>query len=150
MHHMTLRTGGPTRLLAAVVLVAAVGCGGSGLPSLTGTVSIDGKPAPAGVALQFSPTLEGGSPSYAKTDAEGKYEAQFSFNKTGIQLGEHSVKLIPGSVETPMPEIGPDGRPIGPPPKNPMANLPQSYWEEIETIQVTAGSNSHDIVLQSE
>ena len=88
---------------------ASVGCGSGALPSLSGTVTIDGNPAPAGVALQFSPTSEGGSPSYAQTDANGNYEAQFSFNKTGIQPGEHSVKLIPGSVETPMPEIGSRG-----------------------------------------
>ncbi|QDU78139.1 hypothetical protein Pan97_52210 [Bremerella volcania] len=150
MHKMTLRACGLSKLLSAVLLAAAVGCGGSGLPSLTGTVTIDGKPAPAGVAIQFSPIAEGGSPSYAQTDEQGKYEAQFSFNKTGIQPGEHSVKLIPGSVVTPMPEIGPDGRPVGPPPKNPLANLPKSYWEEIEVIQVDAGSNTHDIALVSE
>ncbi len=135
--------------LAVVLVATAAGCGGSGLPSLTGKVTIDGKPAPAGVAIQFSPTVEG-SPSYAQTDANGNYEAQFSFNKTGIQLGEHSVKLIPGSVEAPMPEIGPDGRPTGPPPKNPMADLPKAYWEEIEVIQVDPGSNSHDIALMTE
>lgn len=147
MHHTLRRT---CVLFAVAFLAAAVGCGGSGLPSLTGTVTIDGKPAPAGVAIQFSPIAEGGSPSYAQTDANGHYEAQFSFSKTGIQLGEHSVKLIPGSVETPMPEIGPDGRPVGPAPKNPLAQLPKSYWEEIEVIQVNGGSNSHDIALTSE
>lgn len=150
MHIQTLRALGLSKLLAVALLAAAAGCGGSGLPSLTGTVTIDGKPAPAGVAIQFSPTAAGGSPSYAQTDADGKYEAQFSFNKTGIQPGEHSVKLIPGSVEAPMPEIGPNGQPIGPPPKNPMANLPKTYWEEIEVIQVEAGSNTHDIALASE
>ncbi|PQO31228.1 hypothetical protein C5Y96_12850 [Blastopirellula marina] len=146
--HSTLRR---TCVLFAVALLATVaGCGGSGLPSLTGTVTIDGKPAPAGVAIQFSPTAEGGSPSYAQTDANGKYEAQFSFNKNGIQQGEHSVKLIPGSVVTSMPEIGPDGRPVGPPPKNPLGSLPKTYWEEIEVIKINAGSNTHDIALTSE
>ncbi|MFN3150843.1 carboxypeptidase regulatory-like domain-containing protein [Bremerella sp.] len=150
MRITTRKAFGLTKLFAVALLAAAAGCGGSGLPSLTGTVTIDGKPAPAGVALQFSPTAEGGSPSYAQTDADGKYEAQFSFNKTGIQLGEHSVKLIPGSVETPMPEIGPDGKPVGPAPKNPMGSLPKSYWEEIEVIQVEPGSNTHDFALTSE
>lgn len=131
-------------------LAASVGCGSGALPSLSGTVTIDGNPAPAGVALQFSPTSEGGSPSYAQTDANGNYEAQFSFNKTGIQPGEHSVKLIPGSVETPMPEIGPNGRPVGPAPKNPLSGLPKTYWEEIEVITVQPGPNAHDIVLKSE
>ncbi|GAA4431542.1 hypothetical protein [Bremerella cremea] len=149
MRFLTNAAGNLARCLFLLVLLVVTGCGGGGLPSLSGVVTIDGKPAPAGVALQFSPTTDGGSPSYAQTDHSGHYVAQFSFNKPGIQIGEHSVKLIPGSVETPMPEIGPDGRPVGPLPKNPMADLPRGYWEEIEVIVVESGSNRHDIALKS-
>lgn len=134
-----------------VVIVAPLltGCG-NGLASLSGTVLINGKPAPEGVSLQFQPTFEGGSPSYAMTDKEGKYTAQFTFKSAGIQPGEHNVFLIPGAVKTPMPVIGPDGNPVGPPPTNPMKNMPRSYYESITLIEVESGSNEKDIQLTTE
>ncbi len=49
--------------LFASLVMASIGCG-NGLSSLTGTVRVDGQPAPEGVSLEFSPTAAGGAPSY--------------------------------------------------------------------------------------
>jgi hypothetical protein len=135
-------------LSTAVLLACAPGC--DGLASLEGTVTIDGKPAPAGVSLQFAPVTGKGSLSYASTDANGHYEAAFTFQKKGIQPGEHSVKLMPSQVETPMPKIGPAGRPVGPPPVSPLKNIPQEYYQEIQKITVEPGSNTINIDLKTE
>lgn len=135
-------------LSIAALFLCLSGC--DGLASLEGTVTIDGEPAPAGVSLQFTPVTGKGSPSYASTDASGHYEAAFTFQKMGIQPGEHSVRLMPSQVETPMPRIGPDGRPVGPPPVSPLKNLPQEYYQEIQKITVEPGSNTINLDLKSE
>ncbi|WDI43763.1 hypothetical protein [Bremerella sp. P1] len=136
--------------ITAIVVFSGVGCSNGGLSTLTGTVTIDGKPAPQGVSLQFSPTGEGASPSFASTDASGKYEAAFTANRKGIMPGEHLVKLIPSSIDLPMPKLGLNGRPIGPPPKSPLEDLPNEYYRQIETIQIGPGSNTYDFDLESE
>jgi hypothetical protein len=53
-----------------------------------GTVTRDGKPVP-GVMINFMP--ENGRPSWAITDAEGKYELQYNKNYTGGLVGKHKV-----------------------------------------------------------
>lgn len=141
------------RATAVILLCTLTGCG-NGLSSLQGTVLVDGNPAPAGISLQFSPT-GGGSPSYAETDAEGRYEAAFTFREKGIEVGEHIVSLTPGgsAASGSMPVIGEDGRPVseaktgsaaGPP------NFPQKYYAEITKINVESGSNEIDIELESQ
>lgn len=141
------------RASAATLLLTLTGCG-NGLSGLHGTVLVDGKPAPAGISLQFSPT-GGGSPSYAETDAEGKYEAAFTFREKGIEVGEHIVSLTPGggSTSESMPVIGSDGKPVsdgtkggsgGPP------SFPQKYYSEITKIKVAPGMNEIDIELESQ
>lgn len=132
-----------------VVCLTASGCG-DGLASLQGMVTIDGQPAPRGLVLEFSP-LGVGSSSYATTDAEGRYEAAFTFRRKGIEPGEHLVRLLPSQVEPPMPEIDASGRPVAPEKTEPAAvKLPQKYYGEVETIVVAAGRNTHDFELVSE
>ena len=77
--------------LASIVVT---GCGNGGLATLTGTVTIDGELAPAGVGLEFNP-LQGGSSSYAETDEKGAYVAAYTHKRLGIEPGEHRVKLFP-------------------------------------------------------
>jgi hypothetical protein len=135
-------------LATMVCCLPAIGCGDR-LSALSGTVTIDGQPAPKGLSFEFSPTGPGSS-SYAATDANGRYEAAFTFRQKGIQPGEHRVRLIPSEVEIPMPEIGPDGKPIGVPAgPSLVAKLPRKYYEQIELITVLPGRNTHDIVLST-
>lgn len=138
------------RLFLLSVLAVAVGCGQNGLSTLTGVVTIDGQPAPQGIGLEFTPVFEGGSPAYGQTDAQGRYEALFTFDTKGIMPGEHIVKLLPGFNSEAMPEVGPDGKPVKTAAsKNPLSEMPKTYWEEIEKIEIKAGRNNHEIALKS-
>ena len=139
----------PSVALATVCCLLGTGCGDQ-LSSLRGRVTIDGQPAPKGLSIEFSP-LGSGSSSYATTDAEGRYEAAFTFRRMGIEPGEHLVRLLPSQIEMPMPASGPDGRPVAVvAPVSPAANLPREYYEQIETIVVEPGRNTHDVLLRTE
>lgn len=138
--------------LCGLSLSVLGGCADNGLSSLTGQVTIDGKPAPAGISLMFQPEDIKGSPSYGQTDANGRYEAAITFKTKGIQPGIHSIQLMPSAVETPMPEIGPDGQPL--PSKaqeqaRQFSKLPRDYYSFIEKVTVEPGANSHDIALKT-
>ena len=80
-----------------MTMVIFLGCGGGGpsdvpeLGSVTGTVTVDGKPA-ANVTVAFAPE-GGGRPSTGTTDAEGEYELIYSSTNTGAMVGKHSVSL---------------------------------------------------------
>jgi len=128
--------------IAALLLVA--GCGGSGLSTLSGVVTIDDQPAPKGISLEFQSLSDGGSTAYGTTDEQGRYEAAFSFNEKGIQPGEHTVRMV-GKERT---EFADDGTRLAPS-KNVVDRLPQSYLTEIEKITVSPGSNTHDFHLKS-
>ncbi len=73
-------------------LLSFSGCGSDGpqLAEVAGTVTVDGKPIPNAV-LTFIPT--GGSTSYGKTDAQGKYKLMFTDSKSGAMLGTHNVEI---------------------------------------------------------
>ncbi len=140
-------------VVAAAFLVTLTGCG-NGLSSLQGTVQVDGSPAPAGISLQFSP-VSGGSPSYAETDDQGRYEAAFTFREKGIEAGEHIVSLTPGggAASGSMPVIGEDGRPVtsaNAASNGAAASFPQKYYSEITRITVEPGANDIDIELESQ
>ena len=69
----------PIRLLAgflAGLLVASAGCGGGDpVGDVSGTVSVDGAPAPDGATVTFNPTGTGQTPVVA-TVAAGRYSAR--------------------------------------------------------------------------
>jgi len=136
-------------ILLCTCISNLVGCG-DGLSSLNGHVTIDGQPAPAGVELEFAPVGPTGSSSYASTDASGSYEANFTFQKTGILAGEHSVRLVPGGSPigpSTMPVIGPDGKPVAEMNAPERPKFPEHYFQEIQRITIESGSNQIDIPL---
>ncbi len=74
--------------------VAITGCGTSLTDStVTGVVTIDGGPAPEGVTIMFQPVKPGGSPSYGKTDSQGRYELQYNASVKGANSGENVVSF---------------------------------------------------------
>lgn len=150
MRFWTTFSGTRSGALWAAVIVSQLACGcGDRLASLKGTVSIDGRVAPKGVAFEFSPVGPGTS-SYAATGADGQYEAEFTFRKKGIQPGRYIVRLMPSVIEAAMPTFDDDGKPIGvnntP---SPLTDLPKKYYERIEEITISPGRNSYDITLLS-
>ncbi|GAA4431531.1 MULTISPECIES: hypothetical protein [Bremerella] len=131
--------------LFAVVLAALVGCGPGNLSSsLTGAVTIDGQPAPEGLSLQFQPTGPGASPSYARTDADGNYVAEFTATRKGILPGTHMIKLLPSEITRAMPKPGEKPAPT------PFDKLPRNYYEQIGEVTITDGSNVFDIQLSTQ
>jgi hypothetical protein len=108
------------RVVAAVALVGAAGCGGSyPLAPVSGRVTMDGQPlANAAVTFQPVPTEKGINPgpgSGGFTDADGRYTLKLvSDGSRGAVIGKHIVRI------TPVPKDGDateDQQPIEPPMK---------------------------------
>jgi len=87
-------------ILAAMV-VAAAGCGGDHVKvaSVSGRVTLDGKPL-ANAFVQFQPMASGqsietpGPPSVGTTDADGRFELTLSQGgKKGAVIGQHRVRF---------------------------------------------------------
>ncbi len=75
------------------------GCGGnSDLASVTGTVTLDGKPL-ENAQVTFAPTTAG-TTSYGRTNSNGEYEMLFSDSEKGAWLGENLVRITTADVGT--------------------------------------------------
>lgn len=100
--------------LAALILIAAgVGCGkgdGPGIVPVTGTITRNGKPI-ANLFLNFVPAQ--GRPSWAITDANGKYTLEYDDTKKGAVVGQHTVWVAspPSGSEGMGPEDQPKSSP---------------------------------------
>jgi hypothetical protein len=76
----------------AVVAALLVGCSDApDIARVTGHVTRNGQPV-AGATLNFMP--ENGRPSWAVTDAEGKYELHYSKEYEGALVGKHKVFVV--------------------------------------------------------
>lgn len=131
------------RLFALVCTAAAiVGCWGR-TPGATasGTVTIDGKTAPAGIRVDFQTVGPGGSLSSGFTDDRGRYELRFNANLKGVMPGECIVRLS-------LPEAaGPDGS-SGLPEALRQIRIPDSMGERSQlTRTVKPGANTIDIEI---
>ena len=78
--------------LALACLLVVPGCGPSGpeIASVVGTVKMDGKPLPHAIVM-FVP--QGGRPSVAEADENGKYVLQFSGGRKGAIPGLNRVEI---------------------------------------------------------
>lgn len=121
----------------SVVLLAACGCGPGDKTTfggVTGTVYIDGKPAPAGLKLEFDPVTKGVRGSTAVTNASGQYEAVYSLSRNGVRQGECVVKLVP-------PER------IPAPGKKRKLPFPEEYYESIQQVNIGPGNITLDLEI---
>lgn len=98
-------------LTALVLLSSGCGPGGPEIASVSGRVTMDGKPL-ANAAVIFIP--ENGRPAGATTDSDGKYVLNFTQGRRGAIPGKSSIRItterdgtpgengksIPGSRET--------------------------------------------------
>jgi hypothetical protein len=81
--------------LAIALMCSLAGCNSEKLPGLgtvTGTVTMDGKPVPDAM-ISFEPTTPGMSAALGKTEANGNYELYYSRGHKGAPLGENIVKI---------------------------------------------------------
>lgn len=89
--------------ITVFTLFAAVGCGG-GTASVSGTVTLDGKPI-EGASVTFTPASgDGGGVggSYGKTDAQGKFTLRtVAGDRSGAAVGKHKVAISLSKGENP-------------------------------------------------
>jgi hypothetical protein len=76
-------------IAATVLLLAILGCGGSGLSAVHGTVTLDGKPLERG-RIEFEPA-DGKGPLAAADIVDGRYEAP-------VMPGKKTVRITGGKV----------------------------------------------------
>lgn len=133
-------------LLFLNLLVGCVGCGPSGpkLVDVTGSVTLDGKPVPNAI-VTFNPDFAGGSNSLGKTDANGKYQLEFSQDRKGALVGKHLVEIVTKKVAaSDMPDTG---EPVA----NQYVAIPAKYRKRgALTVEVTDSSNIIDFPLVSQ
>lgn len=112
-----------------------VGCGGGiETAEVSGLVTLDGKPLP-GVVVQFEP-IDGEQtrlpPGTGLTNAQGRYRVLRPGGKSGAVVGRSTVRVLHG-------EGGDLGNVAG-----------RSVKGTVSEREVTSGSNSIDIELQSQ
>ena len=121
--------------VVCLALLPAAGCGDGGpeLGTVSGTVTLDGKPLP-NAKVEFQPVAKG-SPSDDTTDENGYYELAYGVDKPGAMVGMHEVR-----ISTCREEAG-DDEGLSPVIEYPEL-LPPKYNEESElTCEVKSGSN---------
>ena len=131
-------------LLGAGLAVFASGCGPRGVgATCTGIVTIDGRPAPAGIRVDFEPQGPQGSPSTGVTDAKGKYELFFTAARKGVMPDECLVRV------TIMPEMSAEGIPKVPELLKDV-RIPEHYGRQSTiTRTVKPGHNQIDIEIDT-
>src|SRR5262245_27878190 len=76
--------------LAAALVLGGAGCGGGGLVTVKGTVTLDGQPVPH-AAVTFIPKEGKGQQASGVTDASGAFRLETSKPGDGVMPGEYRV-----------------------------------------------------------
>ena len=124
------------------VSVTMSGCGnvdGPRLATVTGKVTVNGKPVPR-ARITFIPERKG-SPSYGGTNADGVYRAMYNQNRAGAELGKHNV-----IIENPEPETDDAGNLIS----GGGFTIPEKYRHPgLLKADIKSGSNEVDFALDA-
>jgi len=121
------------RMIALIAAVFLAGCGRPEveLASVTGTVTLDGKPL-GNAFVQFVPSL-GGRAAGGATDETGHYELDYSAQDKGALVGTAKVLISTGDPESGRKEM-----------------VPPKYNRKTElTAEVGPGANVLNFDLQS-
>ncbi|NQT15322.1 MAG: hypothetical protein HQ582_21375 [Planctomycetes bacterium] len=133
----------PSLLVVCVSVAIAfcmTGCFGGGpeLGTVTGTVTLDGKPL-AEAQVTFQP--KDGSYSVGTTDSAGRYELEYTRDKPGAIVGSHIVRIKTQTTST-----DESGNEIQVPQR-----VPEKYnYRSMLLRQVEPGENRFDFKLESE
>jgi len=128
-----------TRIVAATLFLATMGCGGSGLPKtvqLGGTVTLDGKPL-SNANLGFHPADKDGAPSVYALVVNGKFLAE------AVPQGKYRITV---RSTVPPPDYGQPGgiidSSVGAPkagtPREPAKGaIPDKFAEPFDSVEAT-------------
>ena len=127
--------------VGGVLSLLTAGCGSSySLGTVTGTVTLDGKPLPQ-ATVTFSRGQ--GRMSVGTTDEQGRYKLLYTVNQQGAEPGTHTV-----SITTQIDAVSGEGDLAAV--KGRKEVLPPRYNEKTElTAEVKRGSNTIDFPLSS-
>jgi len=79
----------PRRFFLLLSCLLLAGCGGSGIVTVSGTLTYKGKPV-TNAFINFVPA-DGGRPSMGETDASGKFTLTYDPQTKGAKIGRHKV-----------------------------------------------------------
>ena len=129
-------------LLTCLTLVAGCGLGGPQLGNVTGTVTLDGKAVPGALVTFVSKEADGTS-SFGKTNAQGKFQLEFSTERKGAMLGAYIVEITTKKMsKSDMPDDG-SGK------EAEFVAIPKHYKRGTLTAEVKSGNNVCDFPLTS-
>lgn len=145
-------------ILSALLVLSAAGCGGTDfgpMGSVSGKLTMDGKPLAAGTQLLFM-QMEKGYAAFAQTDAEGNYELKWmreGSTRTEVPVGNYKVLIQPPAVQN-VEELDAEAMLSGADQdiKPAEAVFPKKYQQHNTSgleCTVGEGSNTHDINLDS-
>lgn len=129
------------KIVFTLSLLTALGCGGKPA-SVSGTVSVDGKPLNQGNVI-FSPA-SGGMRSSGLIGSDGKYSISTN-RESGLEVGDYEVAVVSRELVFPN---GPDSPPM---PGKYLA--PKKYGKPKTSglrFPVVKGSNEIDLALSSD
>ncbi len=131
------------RIAVLLSLAVVVGCGGGiELGTVTGTVTIDGKPVPNAM-ITFFPEFSG-STSYGVTDKNGKYSLMFTDQDRGAMIGSFRVSIT--TKKRSKDEMPDDGSVT----EVDFVEIPKQYRaEKAHTAEVKRGANTINFPMVS-
>ena len=121
--------------LIGATLLLALGCGGGerteGLAPVTGRITYDGQPVPAG-QIHFYPA-DGKRQSSGTIDADGNYALTSYKPGDGALIGKHRVVIDATRPMDPLPDPDTLDATKAAPPKPPERILPAQYYDRATT-----------------
>jgi hypothetical protein len=130
-------------LLGILLSTAATGCGGPNAASVSGTITLDGKPLPT-ANVSFYPDGGTSAPAYGQSDANGRYSLSTGTD-AGLAPGKY-VAVVVATKDPPQP-YDKTGAEIPPIPITPH-KYSDTNTSDLK-VEVKAGGNNIPLALQS-
>lgn len=134
----------PLLVLAAALLTLGCSRGGPQIVPIEGTITHKGQPVP-NVRIYFVPD---GRPSWAISDAEGRFKMNYDAEHDGAKVGTHKVWIIDesGNVD---PTLAMSGGPL--PKRNPeIRALAEKYGQKNSTLKIEVTKADRHFKLELE
>jgi hypothetical protein len=131
---------------AALLALVPAGCSdGPKVAKVSGTLTYKGTPVP-NATIHFVPAY--GRPSWAQTDAQGKFKVNYDADQDGAVVGTHKVYL----EYRPITQAEKEAEMYGIQPKLPkeMAALYDKYNSDNSTLTVEIKKDTKDLKLELE